>query len=555
MAFDAKEDKIVKLLSQNLLEIPRNQRKYVWGKTNWADLLSDIVFIVDNNCQSQHFLGSIVLRSEEDVNGLEKYSIIDGQQRTITIILFLLALIRLFKENDMKEDADGTFQYLFFKDRKNIEHLVLHSENHLPVTDLSNVIRKAGKETDIAQVLADVSVTKSDKIFKDGFEYFYDALRSLANKKGAEYLVKIKDSLLDARFIRINADSDADAYTVFEILNARGLGLEGYELLKNYIMRYITPKEKVDEVKVKWASIEQKLGKHIEPFFRHYVIHKIGPGSSEVYRTLQKHFPKEEVNSLLNDLHRKAELYSRIVNPSRENEYGDYQILAFLRSKRSQQLRPLILSLLSAADSRKIENQEYLKYLSFLKNFFICFTIIASEKSNKLTEVIEKYAPLIEKDSSLTTLEAFEKAMRKKLPSFATFKRIFSDLGYSQHYDFYKESRYKSQVSTVLELIESHLSPGFSFEDGTIEHILPDSEAKENALIGNLTFLEKSINKNCKNKPLAEKLNAYSDSNFRMTRRLASRYGLNNGSDFNPANRAEAMAKLIYNEIFKFGDK
>lgn len=47
MAFDAKEDKIVKLLSQNLLEIPRNQRKYVWTKVNWSDLISDIKFIVD----------------------------------------------------------------------------------------------------------------------------------------------------------------------------------------------------------------------------------------------------------------------------------------------------------------------------------------------------------------------------------------------------------------------------------------------------------------------------------------------------------------------------
>ena len=38
MAFEAKEDKIFKLLSQNLLEIPRNQRKYVWDKTDWSDL-------------------------------------------------------------------------------------------------------------------------------------------------------------------------------------------------------------------------------------------------------------------------------------------------------------------------------------------------------------------------------------------------------------------------------------------------------------------------------------------------------------------------------------
>ena len=37
MAFDAKEDKIVRLLSQNLLEIPRNQRKYVWDNNLFVE--------------------------------------------------------------------------------------------------------------------------------------------------------------------------------------------------------------------------------------------------------------------------------------------------------------------------------------------------------------------------------------------------------------------------------------------------------------------------------------------------------------------------------------
>ena len=129
------------MLSQDLLEIPRNQRKYVWDKTNWADLLSDIKFIVDNSSEREHFLGSIVLRSESPISGVDKFSIIDGQQRTITIILFLLALIRIFKDEDLQEDVDGTLQYLFLKDRKNVEHLILHSDAHIVLKDLSEAIR------------------------------------------------------------------------------------------------------------------------------------------------------------------------------------------------------------------------------------------------------------------------------------------------------------------------------------------------------------------------------------------------------------------------------
>ena len=553
MAFDAKEDKIVNLLSQNLLEIPRNQRKYVWDKTNWADLLSDIKFIVDNQSNTEHFLGSIVLRSEDSVCGIEKYSIIDGQQRTITIMLFLLALIRVFKENDMREDVDGTLQYLFLKDRKNVEHLIIHSDTHIVLKDLSETIRKSTQKDSIAQILSNIPVTKSEKVFLNGFEFFYSRLNELSAEHKTDYLVKIKDSLLDARYIRIKADSDADAYTVFEILNARGLTLEDYELLKNYIMRYIQPKEKVDEVKIKWDTIENLLGKHISSFFRHYVTHIAGAGSAEVYRTLQAKFPKDKVAELLNDLYKKAFLYGLIVSPDPTRNSEEYEILSYLKSSRSSQLRPLILSLLSAYNSKKVNAVEYIESLRFIRNFFVCFTIISSEKSNKLTEIIEKYALAIEVDPSTDTLKSFIASMRSKLPTIDTFKRIFAELGYSNHYEYYKDSAKKNQVSAALKLIESYLSPGFSSNDATIEHINPDSDSKEYATIGNLTLLERKLNEKCKDKCLDQKFPIYSDSNFRMTRNLSNRYKEHPNS-FKITDRATFMAELIYNKILKFQD-
>ncbi len=550
MAFDAKEDKIVKLLSQNLLEIPRNQRKYVWDKTNWSDLLSDIKFIVDNPSNAEHFLGSIVLRSEDTLSGIEKFSIIDGQQRTITIILFLLALIRIFKENKMEEDVEGTLQYLFLKDRKNVEHLILHSDTHIVLKDLSEAIRKSTQEDSIAQILSGITVSKSEKVFINGFEYFYSSFKDIASKHQLDYLVKIKDSLLDARYIRIKAYSDADAYTVFEILNARGLTLEDYELLKNYIMRYIQPKEKVDEVKVKWSKIENNLGKHINAFFRHYVTHIVGTCSTGVYRTLQSKFPKDKVADLLNDLYKKSSLYNLIVSPDQSRNSEEYEILSYLKSSRSSQLRPLILSLLSAYNSKRIDEAEYLEYLQFIKNFFVCFTIISSEKSNKLTEIIEKYAPAIEANPSLDTLCNFIASMRNKLPTIDTFKRTFIELGYSNHYEYYKDSAKKNQVLAALKLIESYLSPGFSFSDVSIEHISADSDSKESATIGNLTLLERKLNEKCKDKSIEEKITIYSDSNFRMTRSFSNRYK-ENPSSFKINVRAMAMADLIYNKILK----
>lgn len=551
MSFEAKEDKIDKLLSMNILEIPRNQRKYVWGQTNWSDLLSDIKFIVDNCEDAEHFLGSIVLRSEQPINGIEKFSIIDGQQRTITIVLFLLAIIFLLQQAGAEEDVKGTMQYLSIKDRKNIQHIVVNSENHLILKDLSEAICNSSQGDSLDNVLTRITITNTNKIYINCFEYFYNTLLEYYKTSGIEYILKIKDSLLDARYIRINADSDADAYTVFEILNARGQSLEDHELLKNYIMRYILPKEKVDEVKTKWNEIEDILGSNIVNFFRHYVTHKIGNGSSEIYRTIQKKFPKEAVDDLLNDLYKKSSLYGIIINPDPLRNKDEFRILSFLKSSRSQQLRPLILSLLSSFERGSINHNEYIETLRFIQNFFICFTLISSEKSNKLTEIIEKYAPLIEHNKEEGILDQLKESMRNKLPSLDTFKQTFKELGYSNHYDYYKDSCKKRQVYTALKLLEWYLSPSFSFDECTIEHILPDSQTKENATIGNLTLIEEDLNKKCRDKCIEDKFQIYADSNFKMTRRLTSQY--NDPNSFKIDSRANLMADMIYKDILGFG--
>lgn len=90
MAFSAEQRPISKLLNDYILEIPRNQRHYVWKKDNWQDLLSDINFIVKNKDDKRHFIGSIVLKREESINGLDRYTIIDGNNEPSPLCYFYL---------------------------------------------------------------------------------------------------------------------------------------------------------------------------------------------------------------------------------------------------------------------------------------------------------------------------------------------------------------------------------------------------------------------------------------------------------------------------------
>lgn len=44
MAFEAKDETVGELLNKVVFSVPRNQRRYVWEKDNWDELLEDILF-------------------------------------------------------------------------------------------------------------------------------------------------------------------------------------------------------------------------------------------------------------------------------------------------------------------------------------------------------------------------------------------------------------------------------------------------------------------------------------------------------------------------------
>lgn len=69
------------------LTIPEYQRPYKWTERNVNQLIDDILVNTD---KSSYRIGTLVLHHDAD----DKYNIVDGQQRTITLTLIALALIK-----------------------------------------------------------------------------------------------------------------------------------------------------------------------------------------------------------------------------------------------------------------------------------------------------------------------------------------------------------------------------------------------------------------------------------------------------------------------------
>lgn len=232
MGFEAKEKAVDKLLNDAIYYIPRNQRRYVWTSSNWTDLYEDILLVADKVADS-HFIGSIVLKDEGKVDGLSKYTVIDGQQRILTLTIFLISIMFTLKKRNLMDDFGGTQKYLVAKDIKNNMREIVYPEFHLTLPNMVNTVldmqQKDIEELSISAFGNTCLISeKKDKVVVDAFKFFAGKLSSLENQK----VLQVRDALIGISYVNIISSTEEDSYTIFEILNARGLDLEDHELLK-----------------------------------------------------------------------------------------------------------------------------------------------------------------------------------------------------------------------------------------------------------------------------------------------------------------------------------
>lgn len=556
MGFEAKEYTVDKLLNDAIYCIPRNQRRYVWTSENWADMYDDILLVAEG-VASSHFIGSIVLKDEGKEEGLAKYTVIDGQQRILTLTIFLVATMFVMKKRNLMDDFGGTKKYLVAKDIKNRYREIVYPEAHLSLPKMVHTVIDM-PQTELAQRsitafanYCTLSASK-DKNIIDAFKFYAGKLNELETAN----LLSIRDAIINIGYVNIISSIEEDLYTIFEILNARGLALEDHELLKNYIMRYLQPIERRDDAKHIWQEIENDLGKNINTFLRHYAIQKYNYNNDKkksvtVYKSIQGATKGRAVDILLDDIRKKSIYYARILNPCEDNQV-ECEVFSFFRRYRVEQFRPLILSLMHRHEDEEISQEEYQTTLKFLYTFFVCYKIIGEENSNKLSDTVYKYAYLLETDFSKEKLEECISSLKGKLPTLNSFTNAFKNIGYSNHWDIYTDSKVKERCRLVMELIEEYTSNRTVNAKVTIEHILPDCDSIENAQIGNLILLEEGLNRRCSAKPLEEKLKVYAESALMCPRGVAQRY---RGQEFKPSERTTFLARLIYNNILGIAEE
>lgn len=212
-----------------LLEVPFYQRAYVWKEDQWDRFLEDMEFVTST--QRQYFLGSIILKNGEAPSMRDVFSdrktIIDGQQRLTTLMIFLKVLC--MKTNDM------IFFDRMFRLRDNSLSLI-HGKNDAKAFEL--VMKQEKAEV--------ISNFEPESQIISAYNFFVKQIK--ADKLNVNVINQ------KIQFVYIELDENEDEQQVFDTINSLGVRLTTSELLKNYFFQ----RNNVDEYEKSWAAIFEK---------------------------------------------------------------------------------------------------------------------------------------------------------------------------------------------------------------------------------------------------------------------------------------------------------
>lgn len=175
------------LVSENIA-IPDYQRPYVWDRERVKILLEDLsgYFESNQNKPDKYLLGSLILCNGKDKDGKDTLEVVDGQQRLVSLALIL----RVLNNGDDSDSSE-------FLSKSEFAHS--QSKTHI----------------------------------KENYDFIKSWFESRSNKRDT-FKANLKSKI---EFIYVVTDSLDSAFIFFDSVNAKGMRLEAYDLIKAFHLR------------------------------------------------------------------------------------------------------------------------------------------------------------------------------------------------------------------------------------------------------------------------------------------------------------------------------
>lgn len=508
-------------LMANIYHIPVYQRDYTWEEDELSDFWDDLEDTRTSENGTTHFFGQIVVHYDESEQ--QRY-IIDGQQRTITSVIFLRALQIICDE--IYKDTDN----------KNAKEIMKDTETLIGTnTELKgNALRLVLSETDQEWFQDNIQLgkpqpeakekKKSRERMRKALIFFDRKLRDAYEKCGAKSEYErlrdlygyYKTFAEDFEVLYLEATKLEEAFVIFETLNARGKELETADLLKTYIFKQ---SKDVPLCQKKWTSMMDALGKSdATKYIRHF-----WNSSNELtrnkalYRKISNSIatPKSS-KDFLTQLDQYAPYYRAMECPEENGVFQNEMLINSLKALQTLKARsfyPVILAMKRAdaefkEDEIAMAAQEIETYM--FRNITICGRV-ANQSETFFTSTAKKIY-----DGELDSIDGICQCIKDE---------VVSDIEFSPLFEIWTPAKSEKEiVRYVLSKVHDYLDKNHEVNLGEVhvEHIMPqnasqwqvDSVEHDEYLwrLGNLMLLAGRLNMIASNKPFSDKRKQFAES-------------------------------------------
>ena len=251
-----------KLLDGRLFLIPEYQRAYSWTSNQRRDLFEDIERVHSKGPKGGHFMAAVVcLRRKKLILGTNEFQeldIVDGQQRITTLIVLLNSIkLALNSDKESEEKLARELRELLVKVEG--KELLLLQTNHDSSHHFATFLREGTAETsDGAKTVADRELLKAIEECQEFVSSWTEQGRRLTSLAA---LLKNRLS-----FLLHEIAQEISVYTVFEVLNSRGIEVSWLDRLKSILMgaafelKKVDQRGLIDELHVIWRDIYTVIG-------------------------------------------------------------------------------------------------------------------------------------------------------------------------------------------------------------------------------------------------------------------------------------------------------
>jgi len=533
------------LFADRVFRIPHYQRFYSWQSRQRQDLFSDLEKLADQGAEQHHFMATLVCYKTPETKSVgttqyRVYDIVDGQQRITTLVVLLKCIEQAIERNsEIREDLARILV-------KRDGNLILLQTNNANERIFNRFIRQGTRPSP-----ADLQL-RSDNNLDRAIKECSQFVTRWQNERDIESLLSLVLHRLG--FIVHDTEDSRAVYTVFEVLNSRGLDVDWLDKSKSMLMGM------AHELAVSSAAAEAEIHRLQDTWGQIYrEIAKQDVSGDEILRvTATLYFgagagkPRSAEDSLqklrdtCDSFSRPHELSESILEVARRLDEVHGNIL---REPVTDilQARVLAVAIMMARGVNEAERSNLLE--QWERVTFRIFGLYGKDSRTKVGDYVRLAAAIVGNDPETQTYNQIMSRLRELGVEYPIARAVEAGLARK---DLYAESAEICRY--VLWLYEEHLareaggSATVNEHDrnaicksraaDSIEHICPqcpgpswegtmrtgDAVEEDPSIhvgrIGNLMLLPLVVNQQAQVKPFVEKKALYLQHNLRMVQEV-----------------------------------